>query len=466
MNWSEIFSSDRLLSLAAPVGTGLAVVIIMLVLRHILYRYIRRLSARTKTCFDDILIRDTRLASFLWCIGLGIYAGLRLAAVPESWIPALNTVVPVIFVALGIYTATVIIVAVFKWYREEVCPRTKATIDDMIMSTLIIGAPVVGAALGIILILKMLGYENLAVTAWLSEHLARIAFLVILGIALLLLTIAVVPRVIRAAVVKSREEQTQEEMTKRVDTLTSVVVTTLQVIIIFVFIVMIIIHFTGAEILAPLLTATGVVGIAVGFGAQSLVRDVFAGLFIIMENQYRKGDVVKIASTSGVVEEINLRRTILRDMDGITHVVPNGEIRVASNYTKQRSAVNMNIGVSYDTDLDKAIRVINRVGKELSEDPLWLSSILSPPRALRVDNLGESSVDIKIVGETRPSRQWDVMGELRLRIKKAFDQEGIEIPWPHTKVYFGNSPIILQSRDEENKVENPARVEKEERNYK
>jgi small-conductance mechanosensitive channel len=115
-------------------------------------------------------------------------------------------------------------------------------------------------------------------------------------------------------------------------------------------------------------------------------------LFIIIENQYRVGDVVKIADVSGGVEEINLRRTILRDMDGITHIVPNGEIRVASNFTKQFSRVHFNISVAYDTDLDKAMVVINRVGKELAEDPAWESSILSPPRALRVDKLGNSGI--------------------------------------------------------------------------
>jgi small-conductance mechanosensitive channel len=174
-----------------------------------------------------------------------------------------------------------------------------------------------------------------------------------------------------------------------------------------------------------------------------VVKDVLAGLFIIMENQYRKGDVIKIAGESGTVEEINLRRTVMRDVDGVYHVVPNGEIRVASNYTKQWARVNMNISVSYDTDLDHAIRVIDRVGKELAEDPIWLPFIITPPKAIRVDNLGDSGIDIKIRGETKPSRQWDVSGELRLRLKKAFDKEKIEIPWPHTKIYFGNQPPPL-----------------------
>jgi small conductance mechanosensitive channel len=147
-----------------------------------------------------------------------------------------------------------------------------------------------------------------------------------------------------------------------------------------------------------------------------------------------------VADIAGLVEDINLRRTVLRDLDGIVHVVPNGEIRVASNFTRGYSRVNLNISVSYGTDLDHAIAVINRVGKELSEDPQWAPLLITPPGVLRVDNLGDSGIDIKILGDTQPIKQWDVMGELRKRIKKAFDEEGIEIPWPHTKVYFGSQP--------------------------
>jgi small conductance mechanosensitive channel len=170
---------------------------------------------------------------------------------------------------------------------------------------------------------------------------------------------------------------------------------------------------------------------------------VIAGVFIIMENQYRVGDVVKIADISGLVEQINLRRTMLRDLDGIVHVVPNGEIRVASNFTKEWSRVNLNISVSYETDLDRAIAVINRVCQEMAEEPEWAPLIVKTPQVLRVDNLGNSGIELKILGDTKPIRQWDVMGEIRKRVKKAFDEEGIEIPWPHTKVFFGN-PIPPQ----------------------
>jgi small conductance mechanosensitive channel len=187
--------------------------------------------------------------------------------------------------------------------------------------------------------------------------------------------------------------------------------------------------------IAPVLAGVGIIGIAIGFGAQSLVKDIIAGLFILVENQYRKGDVVKIADVSGLVEDISLRRTVLRDMDGVVHVVPNGEIRVASNLTKEWSRVNMNISVSYNTDLNHAIAVINRVGEELAKDPQWAPFILTPPKALRIDNLGDSGIEIKILGDTKPTKQWDVMGELRLRLKKAFDLEGIEIPFPTHIIY-------------------------------
>jgi small conductance mechanosensitive channel len=158
-----------------------------------------------------------------------------------------------------------------------------------------------------------------------------------------------------------------------------------------------------------------------------------------LENQYRVGDIARVADITGLVEEVTLRKTVLRDLDGIVHHVPNGEIRTASNFTRHFARVNLDISVAYDTDLDHAIRVINRVGKALAEDENWRKSIKSPPQVLRVNNLGDSGIYIKILGDVKPMQQWAVMGELRLRIKKAFDAEGIEIPWPHTKVYFGNS---------------------------
>lgn len=226
-----------------------------------------------------------------------------------------------------------------------------------------------------------------------------------------------------------------EEVKQRADTLSHFLVRTV-VVIIWVVAAFMMLAEIGISI-TPLLAAAGVIGVAVGFGAQSLIRDVIAGFFVIMEDQYAIGDVVKIAGIIGLVEDISIRKTVLRDLDGIVHVVPNGEARTTSNYTKEWSRVNLNISVAYGEDLDHVIAVINRVSQEMAEEEYWRPLILNVPKVLRVDDLGTHGIEIKILGETKPIYQWEAMGELRKRIKKAFDQEGIEIPWPHLKLYFG-----------------------------
>jgi moderate conductance mechanosensitive channel len=441
MDWESIFNSENVISVALPGGIGLAIAAILYVGRYYLYKYIRKLAAKTKTCFDDIMIQETRIPSILWCIWIGLYAGWKIADTPTAWIDMENKVIPVLFVSIGIYTAIMIIMATFKWYKIEICSKTESSLDDVVMAVLIGGTPVVGIALGVILVLKMLGYQSAALNSWLSVHFGKLAALVILMVTLLLATIQIVPKVIQRGVHDAGAEQTEEELQKRADTLSSVISTTIQIIIIFMFLLMALSEFNIN--ITAFITGAGVLGLAVGFGAQSLVKDVIAGLFVIMENQYRKGDVIKIADITGTVEEINLRRTILRDMDGVNHVVPNGEIRVSSNFTKQWSRVNFNISVAYNTDLEKAIALINRVGKEMMEDPQWTPLLLTAPKALRVDKLGDSGIDIKVMGDTKPSRQWEVTGELKLRLKKAFDKEGIEIPYPHTTVLFGDFPTQL-----------------------
>jgi len=243
------------------------------------------------------------------------------------------------------------------------------------------------------------------------------------------------------------------EIKKRSDTLSSAFVTT-GIIIIATFAIFTILPEFGVNITAAL-AGLGIVAIAVGFGAQSLIKDLLAGIFILLEDQYRVGDVVRVADITGMVEQIGLRRTVLRDLDGIVHSVPNGEIKAASNFTKGYSRVNLNVSVAYGEDLDRVIEVINRVCREMAEDPKWKGDFVSTPQVLRVNKLGDSGIDIKILGDTKPLRQWDLTGELRLRIKRTFDQEGIEIPWPHTKVYFGNTfPSIEGTQPIPEKTEN------------
>jgi small-conductance mechanosensitive channel len=273
------------------------------------------------------------------------------------------------------------------------------------------------------------------VVTWLIEHGIPILIILAVGAVLWFALNKFIPPIM-GRLNRTKYKESKEGLEKRTNTLLSIFKGMGRVLIVIVAIMMILDE-VGVPV-APVLAGFGIAGVAIGFGAQYLIRDLIAGIFIILENQYRVGDVVRVADIAGLVEGITLRKTVLRDLDGIVHHVPNGEIRVASNFTRHFSRVNLNISVGYGTDLDHAISVINRIGKELAEDEKWRKVIKTPPQVLRVDNLGDSGIDIKILGDVKPIEQWAVMGELRLRLKKAFDAEGIEIPWPHTKVYFGD----------------------------
>jgi small-conductance mechanosensitive channel len=275
------------------------------------------------------------------------------------------------------------------------------------------------------------------IVGWLSQHGGRILLVVILSVTLYYVLRHFVPIMIRRTVSHQMRGRPKADIKKRVKTLSSVLINTGTAIVAIVAIFTILAE-TGVNI-APALAGLGIAGVAIGFGAQSLVKDIFNGLLILLENQYGVGDVVQVAGVTGLVEEVSLRRTVLRDLDGIVHSVPNSEVKVASNFTKEWSRVNMNISVGYGEDLNHVIEVINRVGEGITEDPYWCQFILKAPQVLRVDAFEDSGIAIKILGDTKPLCQWDVMGELRLRLKKAFDEEDIEIPWPSIKVYFDNS---------------------------
>ncbi len=200
-------------------------------------------------------------------------------------------------------------------------------------------------------------------------------------------------------------------------------------ILIFSIVALMILDEVGVPI-GPLLASAGIVGLAVGFGGQYLIRDVISGFFIILENQYRIGDIVNINETGGLVEDISFRMTTLRDLDGTVHHIPHGEIKKVSNLSKYFSRVNLNVGVSYNVKLDHVIEVVNRVGIDLASDHQMSKYILKPPQFLRVEDFADSAIVIKILGETLPMMQWEVTGELRKRLKIEFDKEGIEIPFP------------------------------------
>ncbi|MFQ5860675.1 MAG: mechanosensitive ion channel family protein [Dehalococcoidia bacterium] len=304
---------------------------------------------------------------------------------------------------------------------------------------------VLGSVLGILRVLNRdvtpaldaLEGMGVAVLGWLVTHGVRILLIAVIAFILIRLLRRVVPGYLERGILRglARGSDQYEEAQKRASTLTGVITGTLTVLIVVVALFMVL-----AELrlnIGPVLAGVGIAGIALGFGAQHLVRDLISGVLILLEDQYRKGDVAAVGGKIGLVEDVNLRRTLLRDLDGIVHIIPNGEITTASNYTKGFSRVNLNISVAYKEDLDKVFAVIDRVGEELAQDPYYGPLITQPPKALRVDAFEDSGIAIKVLGETRPIRQWEVMGELRLRLKKAFDQEGIEIPFPHITLYWG-----------------------------
>ncbi|MFH1966668.1 MAG: mechanosensitive ion channel family protein [Patescibacteria group bacterium] len=272
-------------------------------------------------------------------------------------------------------------------------------------------------------------FQNLIIQAspWLTTHGIKILVILIGAYIIRRFGSGLIDRIIRKAVV-AKGFLSPEAEKKREDTLIIVFGGILKVTIWLGAILMILTEL-GVNI-GPLLAGAGVIGLAIGFGAQYIIRDFFTGLFIILENQYRVGDIVCIGDVCGEVESINLRMTVIRDVDGAVHHIPNGEIKIATNKTKGFARVNLVIGVAYDTNIDKVKGIINQVGQDLANDSEWKDKIIKAPEFIRIDNFGASSVDIKISGEVKPLEQWGVLGELRKRIKDAFDQNGIEIPFP------------------------------------
>jgi len=236
----------------------------------------------------------------------------------------------------------------------------------------------------------------------------------------------------REATEGTAQELSAVELKKRMDTLDQLGGSVLQFVIAAIAGLMILGRL-GFDI-APAVAGIGVVGIAVGFGAQSLVRDYLNGSLILLENQFAKGDVIRAAGVAGTVEDFTLRRTTLRDLDGVVHTVPNGEIKVASNLTRTWSRINQDVTVAYGTDIDKAIRVVEVVGREMADDPLWRRRVLEAPRVERVEALAEFGVTLKILGSVRAADQWAASGDFRKRLLEAFAANGIEIPRPQRVV--------------------------------
>jgi moderate conductance mechanosensitive channel len=266
---------------------------------------------------------------------------------------------------------------------------------------------------------------------WLLEHGLRIVIIIVLAYIAHKFAGRLIGKIIRKLVQVSYGDRESGE--KRQKTLIAVAGGATGVLITVVALLTVLAEFGVA--IGPLIAAAGIAGLAFGFGGQYLIRDLISGLFILIENQYRVGDVVCFDSTCGLVETLSLRMTTLRDLDGTVHHVPHGEVKKVSNLSKQFARVNLDIGVSYSSNLEQVIKVINETGKALAEDPEWKNRILTPPQFLRVNEFAESAIIIKILGDTMALEQWGVTGELRKRLKIAFDKNGIEIPFPQRVVH-------------------------------
>lgn len=205
----------------------------------------------------------------------------------------------------------------------------------------------------------------------------------------------------------------------------------------------------------PILAGAGVVGLAVGFGAQNLVKDLVSGFFLILENQVRVGDVAIINGTGGLVESITFRTIVLRDLSAVVHVFPNGSITTLSNMSKDWSAYVIDVGVAYKEDTDRVVDVIRQVGMELRADPKYSAAMIDDIEIFGVDEFADSAVNIKCRLKTMPLQQWNVGREYRRRLKKAFDAVGIEIPFPHRTLYMGEASPAFQLAVQDHRSEQP-----------
>ena len=312
--------------------------------------------------------------------------------------------------------------------------------------TLILVGPPVLEALGVQL---SYGIPLDEATAWLFEGSLRVALIAILAYFSIRMASLSVSHFERVVTERRKDSAEKDEFSQRLQTIGGLIKNAVNVIVVSAAALMIL-QEVGVNI-APLLTAAGIGGLAIGFGAQNLVRDVISGFFLILEDQIHVGDVVSVDNTSGLVESVKLRTIVLRDLSGTVHVIPNGSITTLSNMTKEFSFYVMDVGVAYKEDTDHVAHVLEEVGNDLQSDDSFGTHILAPLEILGVNDFADSAVNIKIRIKTLPLKQWMIGRELRRRIKKAFDAKGIEIPFPHTSIYFGEAsgPLLTKEFDEE-----------------
>ena len=266
---------------------------------------------------------------------------------------------------------------------------------------------------------------------WLMASGLRVLLIIVLAFVALKISRMLSRRILAPLIAEGLEEEAK----KRANTLNSLIRYLLTVVIMTVAVMMILGEF-GIE-LGPILAAAGIVGLAIGFGAQHLVQDVISGFFIIVDDSIRVGDVVNIAGKGGLVEKVNLRVTVLRDLAGNVHYVRNGQIDVVTNMTKEFSQYVFDIGVAYREDVDEVINLIKEVDEDLRSDDAFKGDILEPIEIFGLDQFADSAIIIKARTKTKPIKQWRIGREFNKRLKKKFDENNVEIPFPHVTLYMG-----------------------------
>jgi len=290
-----------------------------------------------------------------------------------------------------------------------------------------------------------MGIFNQIVSWIINEGPSIVILLILLFVTLKVLYISIgkLNKILINRATKSESLDTQEA-SKRINTLVNILKGIGKILIWSIFLMILLKKFNID--IGPILAGAGILGLAVGFGAQELVRDIISGFFILLENQVRAGDVAIINGTGGLVEKIELRTITLRDFSGVVHVIQNGKINSLANMTKEWSAIVFDIGVAYKEDVDEVIKVMQEVGEKMLNDSEYKEKIKEPLEIFGLDKFDDSAIVIKARLKTNPGEQWSLGREYRRRLKKAFDEKGIEIPFPHTTVYWGEEikPLELE----------------------
>ena len=327
-------------------------------------------------------------------------------------------------------------------FRDPIRRRPIRIVRALVfLGTLVVVTPPILEFLGVDL---SYGIPLERASAWIFEEGLRVALITLLAYFAVRITALGVEHFEEGVRQRTSGDSDKVEFAQRLRTIGGLIKNAVNVVVMSAAVLMIL-QELGMDI-TPLLAGAGVASLAVGFGAQNLVRDVISGFFLILEDQVHVGDVVNIDGTSGLVESVHLRTIVLRDLSGTVHIIPNGAISTLSNLTKEFSYAVLDVGIAYKEDTDHVSDVLRDIGEDLSGDPAFAPHLLAPLEILGVNEFGDSAVVIKIRIKTRPLKQWMVARELRRRIKKVFDAQGIEIPFPHVSLYFGEAsrPFLTQ----------------------